>query len=50
MTARVYPEHVSTSDSHTYAFNNGTGAVKISKLEAWNLARATVNLEDGGMM
>jgi beta-fructofuranosidase len=26
-----------------YVFNNGTGAVKVSKLEAWELAMAAVN-------
>lgn len=47
ITARVYPEHVSMSVSHTYVFNNGNAAVKVSKLEAWNLATAAVNVEDG---
>jgi beta-fructofuranosidase len=43
MTARVYPEHAATGSSRMYVFNNGTGAVKVSKLEAWELAMAAVN-------
>uniref|UniRef100_A0A0E0QNM1 beta-fructofuranosidase n=1 Tax=Oryza rufipogon TaxID=4529 RepID=A0A0E0QNM1_ORYRU len=43
ITARVYPEHVATSSSHLYVFNNGSDAVKVAKLEAWDLATATVN-------
>nr|CAB3486070.1 unnamed protein product [Digitaria exilis] len=43
MTARVYPEHVATGSSHLYLFNNGSDAVKVSKLEAWELATASVN-------
>ncbi|TVU06423.1 hypothetical protein EJB05_49636, partial [Eragrostis curvula] len=42
ITARVYPEHVSKSSSHTYVFNNGSSTVKVSKLEAWDLATAAV--------
>ncbi|KAG8066592.1 hypothetical protein GUJ93_ZPchr0004g40442 [Zizania palustris] len=50
ITARVYPEHAETgNDSHLYVFNNGTDAVKVSRLEAWELATATVNVvgDDG---
>jgi beta-fructofuranosidase len=43
MTARVYPEHVVTSSSQLYVFNKGTCAVKVSKLEAWELATAAMN-------
>ncbi|TVU16485.1 hypothetical protein EJB05_40053, partial [Eragrostis curvula] len=43
MTARVYPEHVATSSTHLYVFNNGSDTVKVSKLEAWELATASVN-------
>ncbi|VAH37240.1 unnamed protein product [Triticum turgidum subsp. durum] len=43
MTARVYPEHAATGSSRLYAFNYGAGAVKVSKLEAWELATAAVN-------
>ncbi|XP_044970694.1 beta-fructofuranosidase, insoluble isoenzyme 7-like isoform X1 [Hordeum vulgare subsp. vulgare] len=46
MTARMYPEHATTSSSRLYAFNYGVGALKVSKLEAWELATATVNSED----
>ena len=48
MTARVYPEHVVTGSSHLYVFNNGSDAVKVSKLEAWELASASVNVDDDG--
>lgn len=48
MTARVYPEHAATSSSHLYVFNNGSGAVKMSKLEAWELETAAVNVGDDG--
>lgn len=50
MTARVYPEHVATGSSHLYVFNNGSDAVKVSKLEAWELATASVNVDDGGLV
>ncbi|EEC84183.1 hypothetical protein OsI_30566 [Oryza sativa Indica Group] len=30
ITARVYPEHVATSSSHLYVFNNGSDAVKVA--------------------
>ncbi|CAN6269643.1 unnamed protein product [Urochloa humidicola] len=45
MAARVYPEHVARdSSSHTYVFNNGSDAVKVPKLEAWELATASINV------
>ncbi|KAL6651857.1 hypothetical protein ACP70R_010782 [Stipagrostis hirtigluma subsp. patula] len=49
ITARVYPEHAATSNSHLFVFNNGTDAVRVSKLEAWELATASVNVvgDDG---
>ncbi|CAO2044119.1 unnamed protein product [Urochloa humidicola] len=44
MTARVYPKHVARgSNSHMYVFNNGSDTVKVPKLEAWELATASVN-------
>jgi hypothetical protein len=50
MTARVYPEHVATGDdSHLYVFNNGCGAVKVPKLEAWeapNCSAVQVDQDD----
>ncbi|PUZ49362.1 hypothetical protein GQ55_7G319800 [Panicum hallii var. hallii] len=46
ITARVYPEHVATCSSHLYLFNNGSDSVKVSKIEAWDLGTASVNLED----
>jgi beta-fructofuranosidase len=50
MTARVYPEHAATRSSRLYVFNNGTGAVKVSKLDAWELATAAVNGRAGGSL
>jgi beta-fructofuranosidase len=43
MTARVYPEHAAMGSSHMFVFNNGTGAIKVSKLEVWELATASIN-------
>ncbi|KAM0872301.1 hypothetical protein ACQ4PT_038827 [Festuca glaucescens] len=48
ITARVYPEHAEMSNSHLYMFNNGTTMVKVSKLEAWELATANVNAAGHG--
>ncbi|KAK1615072.1 hypothetical protein QYE76_020589 [Lolium multiflorum] len=48
ITARVYPEHMAMSKSHMYMFNNGTAAVKVSKLEAWDMATANVNVAGDG--
>ncbi|RCV15060.1 hypothetical protein SETIT_3G028400v2, partial [Setaria italica] len=54
MTARVYPEHVATGSGHLYVFNNGSDAVKVPKLEAWELATASVNVvaaeDDDGLV
>ncbi|CAN6241279.1 unnamed protein product [Urochloa humidicola] len=50
ITARVYPEHVETSNSRVFMFNNGTDKVKVTKLEAWELAAATVNVGDQGLI
>ncbi|CAL5014324.1 unnamed protein product [Urochloa decumbens] len=50
ITARVYPEHAETSNSHMFVFNNGTDKVKVTRLEAWELAAATVNVGDQGLM
>uniref|UniRef100_N1R516 Beta-fructofuranosidase, insoluble isoenzyme 5 n=1 Tax=Aegilops tauschii TaxID=37682 RepID=N1R516_AEGTA len=43
MTPRRSAEHAAGSRSRLYAFNYGAGAVKVSKLEAWELATAAVN-------
>jgi len=51
ITARAYPEHAQTGgSSHLYMFNNGTGAVKVSKLDAWELKSATVNVPGSGLV
>uniref|UniRef100_A0ACD5UWU5 Uncharacterized protein n=1 Tax=Avena sativa TaxID=4498 RepID=A0ACD5UWU5_AVESA len=44
ITARVYPEHAKTSTNRMLMFNNGTGMVKVSKLDAWELKAANVNV------
>lgn len=48
ITARVYPEHAENNNSEVFVFNNGTGIVKVSRLEAWSLATAAVNVVHGG--
>ncbi|GJN26126.1 hypothetical protein PR202_gb14030 [Eleusine coracana subsp. coracana] len=50
ITARVYPEHTATNSSHLFVFNNGTDAVRVSKLRAWELAPASVNIADNGLI
>ncbi|CAM0902274.1 unnamed protein product [Alopecurus aequalis] len=50
ITARVYPEHAQTGNSRMYMFNNGTGAVKVSKLDAWELKAAAVNVAGSGLV
>jgi len=50
ITARAYPEHAQTGNSRLYMFNNGTGAVKVSKLDAWELKSATVNVPGSGLV
>jgi beta-fructofuranosidase len=36
------------SKSHMYMFNNGIAAVKVSKLEAWEMATVNVNIAGDG--
>ncbi|XP_068661595.1 beta-fructofuranosidase, insoluble isoenzyme 1-like [Aristolochia californica] len=43
LTARVYPTKALGGKGNLFAFNNGTQPVTISKLEAWSMARATIN-------
>ncbi|KAF0890976.1 hypothetical protein E2562_005087 [Oryza meyeriana var. granulata] len=50
ITTRVYPEHAATSSSHLYMFNNGSGTVNVSKLEAWEMATANVNVADADLV
>uniref|UniRef100_A0A7N0VE17 Uncharacterized protein n=1 Tax=Kalanchoe fedtschenkoi TaxID=63787 RepID=A0A7N0VE17_KALFE len=40
ITARVYPTLAIDEAAHLYAFNNGTRAVEISRLEAWSMKKA----------
>uniref|UniRef100_A0ACD5UG02 Uncharacterized protein n=1 Tax=Avena sativa TaxID=4498 RepID=A0ACD5UG02_AVESA len=42
ITARVYPEHAETSNSRLFMFNNGTGVIKVPKLDAWELKAASI--------
>ncbi|KAI4970074.1 hypothetical protein ZWY2020_000988 [Hordeum vulgare] len=50
ITATVYPDHVMSGNSHLYVFNNGTGVVKVSSLNAWEMATATVNVLPDGLI
>jgi beta-fructofuranosidase len=50
ITARVYPEHAETSNNRLLMFNNGTGMVKVSKLDAWELKAADVNVPGDGLI
>uniref|UniRef100_A0ACD5V3A4 Uncharacterized protein n=1 Tax=Avena sativa TaxID=4498 RepID=A0ACD5V3A4_AVESA len=50
ITARVYPEHAETSNNRLLMFNNGTGMVKVSKLDAWELKAADVNVPGDGII
>uniref|UniRef100_A0ACD5UX40 Uncharacterized protein n=2 Tax=Avena sativa TaxID=4498 RepID=A0ACD5UX40_AVESA len=50
ITARVYPEHAETSNNRMLMFNNGTGMVKVSKLDAWELKAANVNIPGDGLI
>ncbi|ONK77579.1 uncharacterized protein A4U43_C02F8100 [Asparagus officinalis] len=43
ITSRVYPTSVVRGDPHIFTFNNGSESVKISKLKAWNMARARIS-------
>ncbi|KAJ4971450.1 hypothetical protein NE237_004549 [Protea cynaroides] len=43
ITSRAYPTLATGKDAHLFAFNNGTEAVKILKLRAWNMNKALMN-------
>ncbi|KAE8675336.1 Beta-fructofuranosidase, insoluble isoenzyme CWINV3 [Hibiscus syriacus] len=43
ITSRVYPTLAINKAAHLYAFNNGTQAIKISKLNAWSMKTAKIN-------
>ncbi|XP_043691046.1 beta-fructofuranosidase, insoluble isoenzyme 1-like [Telopea speciosissima] len=43
ITSRVYPILATGKDAHLFAFNNGTEAVKILKLSAWNMDKPQMN-------
>ncbi|XP_004486839.1 beta-fructofuranosidase, cell wall isozyme-like [Cicer arietinum] len=43
ITARVYPTLAIHDKAMLYAFNNGTSAVKITRLNAWSMKKAKIN-------
>ncbi|PSS07342.1 Beta-fructofuranosidase, insoluble isoenzyme like [Actinidia chinensis var. chinensis] len=43
ITARVYPKLAIGNWAHLYAFNYGSGSVRISKLSAWSMKKALIN-------
>ncbi|KAK8629190.1 hypothetical protein V6N13_078042 [Hibiscus sabdariffa] len=43
ISARVYPTLAIDNAAHLYVFNNGSEAVRISKLNAWSMNKAKVN-------
>ncbi|CBI30319.3 unnamed protein product, partial [Vitis vinifera] len=43
ITSRVYPTLAVSKKAHLYAFNNGTEAVTIKKLNAWTMHRPQMN-------
>ncbi|XP_021716466.1 fructan 6-exohydrolase-like [Chenopodium quinoa] len=44
ITARVYPTLATNDNAKLYVFNNGTEDVKITKLSAWSMKKAQLNL------
>ncbi|KAH7680689.1 Beta-fructofuranosidase protein [Dioscorea alata] len=44
MTARVYPVFLVTSQANLHAFNNGSETVRILDLNAWNMAKPSINV------
>ncbi|KAL9228539.1 hypothetical protein vseg_004108 [Gypsophila vaccaria] len=47
ITARVYPTLAVGDKANLYVFNNGAEDVKITKLTAWSMKKAEINLTDG---
>ncbi|KAI3995526.1 hypothetical protein MKX01_023271 [Papaver californicum] len=47
ITTRTYPTLAVGKETHLYAFNYGTGAVEIAKLNAWTIKTPEMNLSDG---
>jgi len=43
ITARVYPTIAINKKAQLYVFNNGTAAVKITRLSAWSMKKAKIN-------
>ncbi|KAI5019132.1 hypothetical protein ZWY2020_044020 [Hordeum vulgare] len=50
ITTRVYPDHVVSGNNHLHVFNNDTGVIKVSSLNAWAMAMATVNVLADGLI
>nr|XP_043607075.1 fructan 6-exohydrolase-like [Erigeron canadensis] len=46
ITARVYPTLAIGEEARLFAFNNGTESVVISKLSAWSVKKAQMNVEE----
>ena len=44
ITSRVYPTFAIGEHAHLFAFNNGTESVVISKLNAWSVKKARINI------
>lgn len=44
ITTRVYPTLAINNEAKLYVFNNGTEDVKITKLRAWSMKKAQINL------
>uniref|UniRef100_A0A7N0ZYB8 Beta-fructofuranosidase n=1 Tax=Kalanchoe fedtschenkoi TaxID=63787 RepID=A0A7N0ZYB8_KALFE len=44
ITSRVYPTKAVGGKAKVYAFNNGEQSVEVSKLSAWSMERAQINL------
>ncbi|KAI7734453.1 hypothetical protein M8C21_034004, partial [Ambrosia artemisiifolia] len=46
ITTRVYPTLAIRDQAHLFAFNNGTKSVLITKLSAWSVKKARINIEE----
>ncbi|XP_042435731.1 beta-fructofuranosidase, insoluble isoenzyme 4-like [Zingiber officinale] len=44
ISARVYPSFFSNSSAHLYLFNNGSSSTTVSRLKAWDMAGARLNI------
>ncbi|KAG6475339.1 hypothetical protein ZIOFF_064557 [Zingiber officinale] len=44
ISARVYPSFFSNASAHLYLFNNGSSSTTVSRLKAWDMAGARLNI------